>query len=149
MSNREDAAMGHTNGTNGSGDRFSIEVLTPEVVASWKAPPFQRPLTVNARVMGLVPLIQVTGRIPGTLTVGILDGEMWVVEALMGLSASGHYRDWLVGRSLTEDDRSPAYGRIRAIFKARLKEDFPGMIIFPDPAWGVFHPRRTAAVVEE
>ena len=33
-------------------DRNSMEtmLLTPDLVAQWKLPPFQRPLTVNAKV---------------------------------------------------------------------------------------------------
>jgi len=57
-------------------------------------------------------------------------------KCLMSLAANELYADWLVGRSLSDRDRSPAYQRIRTLFTARLKSDaFTGPVRFPSAAW--------------
>jgi hypothetical protein len=47
-------------------------------------------------------------------------------QCLMALSADAAYSDWLVGRALTERDRSPCYKRIKDIFAARIQKDRGG-----------------------
>lgn len=54
---------------------------------------------------------------------------------LMALSADENYAPWLVGRALSERDRSPCYGKIREIFSARLKTDGHSNTMLPLPAW--------------
>lgn len=44
-------------------------------------------------------------------------------KCMLALSADGTYLDWLVGRNLTERDRSPCYNRLKGIFAKRLAED--------------------------
>ena len=58
-------------------------------------------------------------------------------RCLMSLSANTHYLDWLVGRLLTDRDRSPAYSHIRESFARRLKQDMPSStkVYMPQPAW--------------
>jgi len=59
-------------------------------------------------------------------------------KCLMSLSADGDYVSWLLGRGLNERDRSPAYGRIKAIFARRLGEADASLgkkPVLPSPAW--------------
>lgn len=57
-------------------------------------------------------------------------------KCLMSLSADSRYLDWLVGRLLSDRDRSPAYRHIRDIFALRLKKDLLSTsIALPQPAW--------------
>ncbi len=57
-------------------------------------------------------------------------------RCLMALSASEEYLSWLVGRNLSERDRSPCYGRVRSVLAKRLAEEEPGkQLYFPSPAW--------------
>jgi hypothetical protein len=56
-------------------------ILTKEAVGSWSAPPFQRPLRVNNKVMELAEGIKCQGGVlPGILTVGVLDREKYLVD---------------------------------------------------------------------
>lgn len=55
---------------------------------------------------------------------------------MMALSASPKYIDWLIGRNLTDRDRSPAYGRIKKIFAMRLaREKNMRRVKLPTSAW--------------
>lgn len=55
-------------------------------------------------------------------------------HCLMALSADADYLQWLQGRAMTDRDRAPAYSRISAIFRKRMKEhDVVGKM--PGPAW--------------
>jgi hypothetical protein len=57
-------------------------------------------------------------------------------KCLTSLSADSSYLDWLVGRNLSERDRSPAYARIKAILVKRMKlETGLEKIALPQPAW--------------
>lgn len=56
-------------------------------------------------------------------------------RCLMSLSADQNYLDWLVGRLMSERDRSPAYVRIRTLFVARILEDTGQRAKFPQPSW--------------
>lgn len=47
-------------------------------------------------------------------------------RCLMSVSAARDYVDWLGGRSMNERDRAPCYGRLKAIFSARIMEDRGG-----------------------
>jgi len=63
-------------------------------------------------------------------------------RCLMSLSASTHYLDWLVGRSTSERERSPAYSKIKAIFMKRIETDLGRKVSLPAPAWShMFHRR--------
>lgn len=57
-------------------------------------------------------------------------------KCLMSVAANSDYVDWLVGRSLSERNRTPCYLRLKAIFTSRLKIEYhdekPAM---PQPAW--------------
>lgn len=56
-------------------------LLTPEGVASWKVPPFQRPLRMNAKLQKLVEDLKNDGGvIPGVITIGMLDRQKYLVD---------------------------------------------------------------------
>jgi len=55
-------------------------------------------------------------------------------QCFMSLSADSSYVDWLVGRSLSERDRSPAYRRIRDVIHNRLKAEGKNAQILR-PSW--------------
>lgn len=58
----------------------TIEV-SPELLTKWKAPPFQRPLRVNARVLELVAEIKRDGGvIPGVITLGHLGRDTYLLD---------------------------------------------------------------------
>jgi len=56
-------------------------------------------------------------------------------SGLRALTANANYMDWLVNRHLNERDRSPCYGRIKAIFAKRLEADLPRKVVLPAPPW--------------
>lgn len=56
-------------------------------------------------------------------------------KCLMSLSADSDYLDWLVGRAITDRDRSPAYSRVKRTFAARLKIELERAVALPDPDW--------------
>lgn len=56
-------------------------------------------------------------------------------KCMMSLSADGNYLDWLVGRSMGERDRSPAYSKIKHDFTQRLREELGGKAAMPQPPW--------------
>lgn len=61
--------------------------VTRKLAASWKSPPFQRDVRMNDRVMELVKDVQESGVLPGVLTLGVLDGEVYIVDGQHRLSA--------------------------------------------------------------
>lgn len=56
-------------------------------------------------------------------------------RCLMALSADTDYLDWLVGRQLSERDRSPAYVRMKHIFARRILQETGRKVSLPQPAW--------------
>ncbi len=56
-------------------------------------------------------------------------------KCLMSLSTSEPYLDWLVGRQLSERDRSPCYKRIKELFARRLETETGKKPLLPSPAW--------------
>lgn len=55
--------------------------LTPKGVRAWKRPPFQRELRVNKKVQVLAEEIRLNdGVVPGTITLGRLDGDTYLVD---------------------------------------------------------------------
>lgn len=56
-------------------------------------------------------------------------------SGLRALTANSNYMDWLIGRQLNDRDRSPCYGRIKAIFTKRLENEIAKKIVFPAPPW--------------
>lgn len=57
-------------------------------------------------------------------------------KCLMSLSADSDYVDWLLGRLLSERDRSPCYTRIKSIFAKRLRNEHGGQVLkLPQPPW--------------
>ncbi len=56
-------------------------------------------------------------------------------KCLMALSADATFLDWLLGRKLTDRDRSPAYGRIKNLFAKRLEAETGKRPLLPAPAW--------------
>lgn len=62
--------------------------ITAKIVASWKNPPFQRDLKNNAKVVAVAEQIaRDKGVLPGILTIGVLEGETYVVDGQHRLSA--------------------------------------------------------------
>jgi hypothetical protein len=58
----------------------TIEV-TPNLVQSWKVPPFQRPLRVNDKVMQISSQIREDGGvIPGVIVLGVLNKDRYIVD---------------------------------------------------------------------
>lgn len=56
-------------------------------------------------------------------------------RCLMSL-AEENYIDWLVGRKMSDTDRSPAYTRIRSIFASRIRsENITDKPRLPQPEW--------------
>jgi hypothetical protein len=56
-------------------------------------------------------------------------------KCLMSVSADMDYVAWLVGRNLSDRDRSPTYNRLKSIFSSRLTEEGKNSRL-PQPAWG-------------
>jgi hypothetical protein len=78
----------------------------------------------------------------GVKTRVMLDGEQFY-KCLMAVSAASDYVEWLTGRNLGDRDRSPCYGRLKAIFVGRVR-DLPGVKgdKLPAPVWAS-NPGRT------
>lgn len=69
----------------------------------------------------------------GTKRYAVLDIPLFK-KCLMSVAADADYSSWLVGRNLSDRDRSPCYERLKAIFAARLThEGKPSRL--PLPAW--------------
>jgi len=56
-------------------------------------------------------------------------------KCLIALSATSDFVEWLVGRNLTERDRSPAYGKIKTIFVRTIERELGKKVSFPKPEW--------------
>src|SRR5215510_11063860 len=56
-------------------------------------------------------------------------------KCLMSVSATADYVDWLLGRTISERDRTPAYNRVKAIFVARLQTETGKKVFLPQPSW--------------
>jgi hypothetical protein len=56
-------------------------------------------------------------------------------KCLQSISASPDYLDWLLGRSLTDRDRAPAYRRIKTAFTKRLEQETGKRVTMPAPEW--------------
>lgn len=62
--------------------------LSEKLVASWRLPPFQRDLRINAKVSAVTEEIRKDdGVLPGILTVGVLDGVTYIVDGQHRLAA--------------------------------------------------------------
>jgi len=55
-------------------------------------------------------------------------------RCLMSVSAEADYLSWLVGRTLSDRDRSPCYNRLKSIFASRLSAEGKSTRL-PQPAW--------------
>jgi hypothetical protein len=56
-------------------------------------------------------------------------------KCLMALSANGDYLDWLVGRNMSDRDRSPAYTKIKHAFAKRIFTENGKKPALPSPVW--------------
>lgn len=56
-------------------------------------------------------------------------------SCLTALSADARYLDYIVGRKLSDRDRSPAYNKIKAIFQHRYKVETKRRAKLPQPSW--------------
>lgn len=61
--------------------------ITRKLVTTWKSPPFQRDVRVNAGVQALVNELQRDNVLPGTITLGVLDGDVYIVDGQHRLHA--------------------------------------------------------------
>ena len=56
-------------------------MVTPQLLETWKSPPFQRPLRENEKVKALAEELKVDGGVwPGVITLGILEGVTYVID---------------------------------------------------------------------
>lgn len=60
-------------------------------------------------------------------------------KCLMSVSADSKYIDWLLGRHLSERDRSPAFAKIKAAFSKRIQAETGKKPLLPNPAWAKGH----------
>lgn len=67
--------------------KTDIVLVTPDLIAKWKKPPFQREFQANAKVKEVTEEIRDTSVIPGTVVLGVLDGETYLVDAQHRLRA--------------------------------------------------------------
>lgn len=65
----------------------------------------------------------------------IMIDDVLFKKCLMSLSASSDYLDWLVGRVMSERDRSPCYTRVRAAFSKRIETETRNKPKLPLPHW--------------
>lgn len=77
------------------------------------------------RRLVLIQYSQKTVRISGAL----------FQKCLLSVSADGPYQDWLMGRKISERDRTPGYSRLKIIFSRRLEQELGRKIQLPAPAW--------------
>lgn len=56
-------------------------------------------------------------------------------RCMMAVSADQGYVDWLVGRNMTERERSPCFVRLKALFIKRLSEGTTKKVQLPLPSW--------------
>lgn len=85
--------------------------LTPNLVAAWKLPPFQRRLKINNKVLAVAEKIKADrGVLPGILTLGVLDGDIYVVD--------GQHRI----HAFTLADLSYGYADVRTVFFGDMAE---------------------------
>lgn len=56
-------------------------------------------------------------------------------RCLMSLSTNQNHLDWLLGRHMSERDRSPCYQRLKIIFSRRLTDDGVANTKMPQPPW--------------
>jgi len=64
----------------------TIEV-TKKLAAAWKSPPFQRELRTPPKVLALSEEIRTLGVLPGMITLGVLDGDVYIVDGQHRLHA--------------------------------------------------------------
>jgi len=70
-----------------------------------------------------------------SIKVTVLTPEQFKL-GMMALTSDGDYLNWLVGRQLSDRDRSPGYKRMKEIISNRLKSEFGGRkITLPSPPW--------------
>lgn len=90
--------------------------ITPKVVASWQLPPFQRELKINAKVEQVAKQIGEDGGVlPGILTLGVLDREVYLVD--------GQHR----AQAFTMSGVEVGYADVRTVFfesMADMAEEF-------------------------
>lgn len=70
----------------------------------------------------------------GTSRAKKLDADQFR-RCLMSLSASPEYMEYLVGRRVSDRDRSPAYNRLKVIFARRYWDEHKQKLLLPGPSW--------------
>jgi hypothetical protein len=89
---------------------LDIHLFTRASVKLWKAPPFQRPLKENDKVLEIAAEVQETQIIPGVITLGKLDDDIYLID--------GQHR--VHAYTLSEVDE--AYGDVRTLFVESMSE---------------------------
>lgn len=64
--------------------RMDTLIVTPAMVATWRLPPFQRPLRINAKVQAVTERMRATETIEGVLTLGALKSEPSILYIVDG-----------------------------------------------------------------
>lgn len=54
--------------------------VTPNLVRAWKLPTFQRELKINDKLMSIAKEIATSQLIPGTITLGVLNKEFYIID---------------------------------------------------------------------
>ena len=64
-------------------------LVTPAIISNWKVPDFQRPIKVNHKVLDLAEALKgpLDGFIPGTITLGKFEGDIYIVDGQHRLKA--------------------------------------------------------------
>lgn len=80
---KDPGLVSETTSTTTATRRTTVDTIeiTPEVVASWVLPPFQRPLRVNEKVRELAERVKRDGGVlPGVVTLGAVDGKLHLLD---------------------------------------------------------------------
>jgi hypothetical protein len=138
----ETPAMGQTRSTDVARmltveDAEKIAAFLNTALTAWSRDPAYSRLWLSLNItvcMWMWRRLVLDKERPGNRRYIVLTPEQFK-RCLMSLSADQNYLDWLVGRTMSERDRGPAYGRIKALFGARILEDTAQKARFPQPAW--------------
>jgi hypothetical protein len=68
--------------------RSDTKIVTPKMVGSWEAPPFQRPVQTSKKVLALVEQLKATGRLEDSaIVLGEWEGRTYIVDGQHRLRA--------------------------------------------------------------
>ncbi len=108
--------------------RLDTVEVTMALVQSWEAPPFQRPVRVNAKLRALVEELRQGAVIPGIVTIGVIGGKQYILDGqhrLMAFTMTGLvsvYSDIRYQYFSTMSDMGDAFVALNDVF-VRMKPD--------------------------